>query len=655
MRYSRFWFLIITIFLPYTVNAQGLYQLHSSGNIWSFTGVPCSSTSCSGWKKLDNNAKSKVIAADGNKLYQLHDNGAIWQFTGTPCSGNSCTGWQKLDNNPKTRSIAADGNKLYQLHDNGSIWQFTGNACSGNSCPGWQRLDNNPKTKAIAADGYKLYQLHDNGAIWQFTGTPCNGNSCPGWQKLDNNPKTKAMSANSNKLYQLHDNGEIWQFTGKPCNGNSCPGWQKLDNNPKTKSITSDGGELYQLHKDGAIWQFTGVPCSSNSCSGWRKLDNNSQTMAIAASALKSGEPIELEVVVIKVSNDDGSHDAGVKFSDDTIKALIDDTNAIFIPDAGIKLVLKEITTLKSTLINRLTDWSKPGCPDAEQTIPNPNPDFKGWFLSPSQYEAYQYSVQHYPKQIVVYVRQQTYDDNCNVVDEGGGGFSHSDLNFIALSSWGATGQLGVVFDGKPLQAPHAYLAHELGHYLGLTHTMPNEWPRNKNEATTQLNTFCQDNPSSITNYLPDVAWDFDLLSDTPGDPGFLLYNSEVFGIGEGDEYKDPNKNQCLGKGYFQVVSKSCQTLGGLYSDTFIVKPARDNLMSYTGQCPYLKGNTTGEIRARITPQQVGVIFQSLHTYRKNLRKTIDIPLLSLPSEIPIYEFQRPPKVWLPSKRQIAW
>ncbi|HKG13944.1 MAG TPA: hypothetical protein VKB12_11410 [Pyrinomonadaceae bacterium] len=38
-------------------------------------------------------------------LYQLHDTGEIWLFTGAPCSGGSCPGWLRLDNNPNSRAI----------------------------------------------------------------------------------------------------------------------------------------------------------------------------------------------------------------------------------------------------------------------------------------------------------------------------------------------------------------------------------------------------------------------------------------------------------------------------------------------------------------------------------------------------------------------
>ena len=259
-----------------------LFQHHSDGTVWRYTGSPCNGESCAGWQMLDNNSNTKVIAAAGNQLFQLHNDGGIWRYIGTPCNGNSCPGWQLLDNNPKTRAIAAGGNQLFQLHNDGRIWRYTGTPCSSNSCPGWQLLDNNPKTKAIAAGGNQLFQLHNNGRIWRYTGKPCNGNSCPSWQLLDNNPKTVTITAGGTMLYQLHNDGWIWRYTGTPCSGNSCPGWQRLDNNPNTREIVATGDRLYQRHQNGWIWRYTGPPCSGDTCPGWRRLDNNPNTKHIA-------------------------------------------------------------------------------------------------------------------------------------------------------------------------------------------------------------------------------------------------------------------------------------------------------------------------------------------------------------------------------------
>lgn len=370
------------------------------------------------------------------------------------------------------------------------------------------------------------------------------------------------------------------------------------------------------------LWASIGIFCfacaDATFAPGDIRLDKRSSAKT---KRLKTSPTIRIPVIVIKVANDDGTHDSDPTFSDETVEALIDDTNAIYGPDAGIGLVLEDIQTLNNTLINRLRDWSLDTCPDAAQTQPNPNPNFPNGYLSPSQLAAYEHADSNYPGRIAVYIRRQTYDNNCLVVDDNGGGFSHADLNFIALSSWGPAGLLGVPFDpANPLwQAPHSYLAHELGHYLDLTHPMPNDWPENQADATAQMDQFCQQHPALIAVNLPDRVWDGDQLSDTPGDTGFTLYNREQFGIGPGLESN--TENQCLGTGQFHVVSQVCRTIGGLTSDTFVVHPARENVMSYTAGCPYLPGNTTGETRARITPLQRAVVHNSLNTIRKDLVK----------------------------------
>jgi hypothetical protein len=168
----------------------------------------------------------------------------IWSYTGTPCSGSSCPGWLQLDNNPATVAIASGGSKLYQLHNSGKIWVSTGAGCSGGSCPGWQMLDDNTATVPVAADSSNLYQLHNSGKIWRYTGTACSGTSCPGWQMLDDNTATVAIAADSGNLYQLHNTGKIWKFTGTVCSGTFCPGWQMLDDNTATVAIAAGGSQL---------------------------------------------------------------------------------------------------------------------------------------------------------------------------------------------------------------------------------------------------------------------------------------------------------------------------------------------------------------------------------------------------------------------------
>lgn len=300
------------------------------GSIWQWQGSGCGS-SCASWQELDDNNNGVRISATGTELFELWNSGNIWQYTGTPCSGSSCPGWtqisadsntvavetganavyrldnngqlslfsggiswQLVDNNTAIATLAVDtGGVAYELHNNGEIWQYTGTPCSGNSCPGWQMLDNNSNTVAIAA-AYYLYEMHSDGTIWEYTGTPCSGGSCPGWQMLGNNANALVMAAGGQVPYELDTNGEIWQYTGPACSNGSCPGWKLLDDNPAAFNIAADGSNLYELHNTGRVWRYTGTPCTGKSCPGWEMIDNNNRTGRIAASG---GNLYEVHVV----------------------------------------------------------------------------------------------------------------------------------------------------------------------------------------------------------------------------------------------------------------------------------------------------------------------------------------------------------------------
>lgn len=227
-----------------TAGGAALYQLHSSGELFRYTGTPMV-----GWTKLDNNPLTKEIAADGTALYQRHSNGQIYRYTGTPM-----TGWALIDSTPTTKTIMALGGKLYKRHGVGAIFRYTGTPITG-----WQQLDDNPLTIALADDGTSLYQLHSNGQIYRYTGTPMSG-----WALIDDNPLAKEIVASGGRLYQRHGNGEIYQYTGTPMTG-----WALLDDNPQTAALAADGTRLYQRHKNGQIYRYTGIPMT-----GWAVLDS---------------------------------------------------------------------------------------------------------------------------------------------------------------------------------------------------------------------------------------------------------------------------------------------------------------------------------------------------------------------------------------------
>jgi hypothetical protein len=221
-----------------------LYQLHSNGELFQYTGTPMV-----GWAKLDNNPLTKEIAAGGGALYQRHSTGQVWRYTGVPM-----TGWALIDSTSTAKSIMALGGKLYKRHSDGSIFRYTGTPLSG-----WQQLDNNPLTVQLADDGTTLYQLHSNGQLYRYTGTPM-----VGWALIDNNPRTKEIVASGGRLYQRHSTGEIFQYMGTPMTG-----WARLDSNGQTAELAADGLQLYQRHHNGQIYRYTGVPMS-----GWAVADS---------------------------------------------------------------------------------------------------------------------------------------------------------------------------------------------------------------------------------------------------------------------------------------------------------------------------------------------------------------------------------------------
>ena len=254
-----------------------LYQRHTTGLIWEFTGVQCNNlSSCPGWRMLDNNSKSAQIVSGGGHLYQMRQDSTIWRFTGARCSGNSCPGWQMLDKNSTTVEIVASGNDLYQRRKDGSTWRYTGKACSGNSCPGWQKIGNDPKAIELVAGSTSIYVFNQSGEIWKFTGTPCNSTGCPGWQLLDSaNTNTKQIAVGSTTLYRLFKNGQVWRYIGPGQN------WVLLDNFANTVEISASFNGLLQRHTAGDVWRFNGPVCSNGSCPGWMQIQSFVDTISI--------------------------------------------------------------------------------------------------------------------------------------------------------------------------------------------------------------------------------------------------------------------------------------------------------------------------------------------------------------------------------------
>ncbi len=328
---------------------QDLYQTHSDGSIWQYTGKPCNRVSCPGWIKLDNNPNMTMIAAGGGALFEMHKDGSIWWYTGPACSGGSCPGWVELDNNPNAESIGVGGSTPYEMHRDGSLWGYNGVICTGGSCPGWTELsgplaqqlpfgffaganasslvygdsdmygenlyllggahnnwsliDTSAYALPFAVGTNTLYDLQEFPgyySVMQYTGSPITYN----WQaifygKYPSDGTIVSMAAGGNLYMQRPDQDEhksIWQYTGTPCNGTTCPGWVKIDNHPASIFLAAGAHTAYQMRSPSAgevsIWEYTGTPCSGSVCSGWVALDNNPNTTYIVAGPVTFGYAI---------------------------------------------------------------------------------------------------------------------------------------------------------------------------------------------------------------------------------------------------------------------------------------------------------------------------------------------------------------------------
>ncbi|MFE6834997.1 hypothetical protein ACFVFI_09180 [Streptomyces sp. NPDC057705] len=173
-----------------TAGDDALYVRRSNGVVRAFPhGAPILPGS---WQLLDNNPATTRITATKGDLYQLHNTGSIWQYGGIP------TVWSKIaDNSPTVDITAADGH-VYQRLNNGRLSRFP-------MLLGWLQVDDNPDTVQIAATGGEVYQRRGDRTIWRYTGTP------DVWEELDSDLDLRSIAAGGGGLYKLRDDGSVFK------------------------------------------------------------------------------------------------------------------------------------------------------------------------------------------------------------------------------------------------------------------------------------------------------------------------------------------------------------------------------------------------------------------------------------------------------------
>jgi hypothetical protein len=278
-----------------SAGSYALYELHTTGSIWGYTGVPCNQNGCTGWVQLDDNSAAIMIVAGGGSLFQLHSDGVVWKFTGIACSGSYCPGWQEIDNEPNNpvRGIYGAAGTLYEERADHSVWTFTGQICSGSTCPGWRQLDNSPQVGSIFAGASGLFETRVGTegqdtlySFWKYLGTPCSGGSCPGWAQIDmTGTEPGWIAVGYSSAYELAPDDNVRQFTGQPCGNNGCPGWLQVGSNQYTQIITAAKSlfQMQQTYSTNTVWQYNGTPCGPTGCNGWVELDANPAIYTIVA------------------------------------------------------------------------------------------------------------------------------------------------------------------------------------------------------------------------------------------------------------------------------------------------------------------------------------------------------------------------------------
>ncbi len=279
---------------------------------------------------------------------------------------------------------------------------------------------------------------------------------------------------------------------------------------------------------------------------------------------------------VIALSDDDGSR--GNTITPAEFAAVVEDMNDLYQP-AGIQFTF-----------DASSDWEERWDTDLN-SMQNGG---TGWWELPNEV------AWHYPGKLVVYLR---WGPNQQIA---GNGFAYPPDTGQAIPASAPLPVDNVDFIAmlnQPNLLSAGFLAHEIGHYLGLFHTHPT-WG---GDAA---------NIQPILDALGATGLDGDGLDDTPPDgaPNHYMANS---GAG----------SACAGTGVYQAPSAA--TISG----TALIAPARQNIMSYF-RC--------GDIEFSF--QQVLVMRMTLeHDFRRHL---IEPVCMQDHHRYPVEDWQRCVEYW---------